>query len=285
MNSPVKTLHKRVSQEAFECAGLLNNALLFGALTVSDISDNLRVTELDRGKFSACPITLPRMIPVSRSDWNLGDITMHPAWKSMVSLKLTSDLQMPMLHMDSSEEQTCWPSANGQLHLNEPSSNFYFQETSIPPHGNVSAVSLQVEPSVKKAPKSPILLPLEDPYSNQKHENSAILQISENHMPKPISNNQKRNHIESCCPQREESSPEPPVLHLFKNPVALTYPRYISCAISQRPDRSEIHNQTSSGAAFSRKLNLDADGTYGYGSFTRREGQKTVERSEQERFL
>jgi len=71
------------------------------------------------------------------------------------------------------------------------------------------------------------------------------------------------------------------VLHLFENPVALTYPRYISCAISQRPDRSEIHNQTSSGAAFSRKLNLDADGTYGYGSFTRREGRKTMERSEQ----
>lgn len=143
----------------------------------------------------------------------------------------------------------------------------------------MSVLSPQVEPSVKKVSRSP-LHPQQDPYSSKKHENPAIFQIRENHIPKPISNDQKRNHIESCCPQCKESSPEPPVLQLHKNPAAPTYPRYISCTISQRPDRSEMLNQHSSGAAFSRKLNLDVDGTYGYGSLTGKEGQNMVERSE-----
>lgn len=240
MNSPVKTLHKRDCREAFDCAGLLNNALFFGASALSDISDNLGVTEMDGGKFSACTSALPRIITKSTSDWNLGDQTMYPPKKPIVSLKLTCDLQMPQLQLDSFEKQTSWPSVNGQQHLKKRSSSCYLQESSIPPHGYVSALSLQVEPSVKKASKSPPLHNVHDSYSEIKNENPDTFQGRENQITKPISNDLKRKNFKSCCPQCKESSPEPPVFHLYKNPVARTYPRYISCAISQRPDRSEF---------------------------------------------
>lgn len=240
MKSPVKTLHKGVCQEAFDCAGLWNNALFFGASAVSDISDILGVTEMDGGKFSACASALPRIITMSTSDCNLGDQTLHPPKKPIVSLKLTCDLQMPQHQLDSFEKQTCQPSVNGQQHMNKPSSSCYLQESSIPPHWYLSALSLQVEPSVKKASKSPLLNTVQDSYSEKTHGNPDTFQGRENQIPKPSSNDQKRNHIKSCCPQCKESSPEPPVFHLYENPVALTYPRYISCAISQRPDRSEF---------------------------------------------
>lgn len=197
---------------------------------------------------------------MSTSDCNPGDVTMYRPKKPLVSLDGTWDLQWQKPYSNWWEKQARKASVNGEQHLNKPGSNFYLQETSIPPHGHVNALSVLVKQSVRKVPKSLQLLSVQDSYSNKKHENPSKFQINENyiHIRKQTLNDQKRNYIESSYPQCKEPSLEPPEFNLYKNPVALTYPSFISCAISERPDRLERHavNNPSSGGTVSRKPKL-----------------------------
>jgi len=235
-----------------ESTALPNDTLSYGEPTRSTIMEHLEFEEYNDKRSFDCTYFVPTTIPMSKSKLALGDET------SLMALSATFFDQLPQVQMQPVGMEISCSLAFEQLCHNQPSYNISLPQMNVPPPSHSSKASHSVQVSAIQVSEPAQVKQLSAVYPNKKHGSPVTIQkmmlmsepytyyqesLQSSHRPVegvPTSavNTSKSSTVSCKMGPSSGTSPDvPPVLHLHKEPVAVTFPARMSCVISSRPDR------------------------------------------------